>query len=481
MQNIATDSNSNNQQENETKHMAPIQYQQAPPPSIFMQDPTKNPFLLSELGISPKSIDIVNSIDDLRPVPPNIVIGKCVSSFSFTSYGGDELASRQTLQKKNAYVMSLGMYLQLHKEGKKSLLKPNSVKFKSVYKPYMGQDLHGKRLLVCRTAGFGDMLFSQPMLRFLKKEYPTCSITFCANKKYWPLFSMWPEGIVDNLLPVPFEYKELVSHHYHVIFEGVIERTIQARRTNCYMLYSEWMGLGERIPEEDLVPVMELTKSHKEYAQEILQTESLGPGSFVVVQMRASSILRTPRPSFWVPVFRGIWELLGSDTKIVITDSPEQASSISTFIGAFFDSSEKDRIVNLAPRCKSITTAFCIVPFARACVSVDSVMSHVAPAFGIPTVGVFGSFAGFTRCSTYKKTDWVEPPQGACRFCFMHGYSPCPKTKDGFPICFDSIDTNKIIESLRGLLLDTGEEGEGEITGQEISINKKEDPKNSNE
>jgi len=43
-----------------------------------------------------------------------------------------------------------------------------SYPFETVYKPYKGEDLTGKKIMVFRTGGIGDIFFINPVFRHLK-------------------------------------------------------------------------------------------------------------------------------------------------------------------------------------------------------------------------------------------------------------------------------------------------------------------------
>jgi ADP-heptose:LPS heptosyltransferase len=67
-----------------------------------------------------------------------------------------------------------------------------------VHKYERGMDLSDKRLVVRHTWGIGDTLFATPVVKELKRLYPTCKIAFASS---------WPDVLkhnpdVDDILPV---------------------------------------------------------------------------------------------------------------------------------------------------------------------------------------------------------------------------------------------------------------------------------------
>ena len=87
-------------------------------------------------------------------------------------------------------------------------------------KEYKGQDLDGKKILIFRTGGLGDVGgFLCPVFRYLKKKYPTCFIRVASACKQ-PLENL-PE--IDELYDMPFDEKLIEDSHYLRLFQGIIE------------------------------------------------------------------------------------------------------------------------------------------------------------------------------------------------------------------------------------------------------------------
>ena len=131
--------------------------------------------ILRALGLSKGTVKHVDTIDELRNDPPNIVVAEAVRNVKFVQNWFKE----QVLKKKNKYVMGLGVFQQLYNDQRgNKILKPTNLRFKNVYRPYLGQNAEDKTILVFRTGGIGDLLFIQPNLRYLKETYDNCNIKF---------------------------------------------------------------------------------------------------------------------------------------------------------------------------------------------------------------------------------------------------------------------------------------------------------------
>lgn len=394
--------------------------------------------LLRQLGMKELTLRHVQSLDELRKDPPNIVIGECIRGVTFEQNKFKE----QQLKKRVRYVMALGIYQQLHYIYGRRILKPSGMKFKNLYRPYTGQNLDDKSLLVTRTGGVGDLLFIQPNLVYLKEKFPTCNIKFACGPQYQAMVETW--DCIDEVLDLPFTVTQLINSDYHAVFEGVIERCNEAKTSNAYNLFSKWLELN--LPDEKLRPKQKPKEEKVEECLEILKEWDLENKPFIVIQIRASSPVRTPRPSFWINL---IDKLTDRDFNILITDSPHQSENIEKFISGL---DNKHLIFNFCEHSKSIDYTIAITSLSKLAISTDSALIHIAQSVGTPIFGIYGPFPAFVRLKTYKNVDWVEGKLD-CSPCFIHGQKPCPKSRGDYSPCYDTIDLYETVEKI-GRLVD---------------------------
>jgi len=385
---------------------------------------------------------MVKDFDELRSHPPNIIVAEALRNVTFIQ----NFFKEQILKKKVKYVMGLGVYQQLHKSihNKRSLLKPSKPEFANVYKPYRGQSLEGgKSLLVFRTGGIGDLLFIQPNLVYLKKKYPDCIIRFACGPQYQAMVENW--DCIDEMLDLPFTLSKLIQSDYHILFEGVIERCKLAHSENAYNLFSRWIGLD--LPDELLIPQQEPKWDLVEEVEEVLDDWGLAKKDYIVMQLRASSPIRTPSPEFFGELMK---KLTARGHNIVITDSPRNAEQIDDFIKTYAGSS--DKIYNFASHSKSLDYTIALTYHSKCVCATDSALNHIAASMEIPCFSFCGPFPGFIRLKTYPKADWIEGVL-PCAPCFLHGSRPCPKAgKDGISPCYNEINKDEAIEKIEELL-----------------------------
>lgn len=397
--------------------------------------------VVHQLGLSMDNIKKVENLEELRDNPPNIIVAQAQYNCRFIQ----NYFKEQWLKKKTKYIMGLGVFQQLQRDPatNRKLLKPIGPKFQNVYKPYIGQDdIDGENLLVFRTGGIGDLLFIQPNLNYIKEKHPTCSISFACGPQYQPMVETW--DCVDEILDLPFAFGKLQKAKYHMLFEGVIERCLQAESMNAYNIFSKWLGLD--LPDNLLIPKQTPKQDLVENCQEILKNWNIPEKGYIVLQLRASSPVRSPRPDFWGDLVN---KLVDKGHHVLITDNPRQADKVDDFIKRIY---RKEKVHNFCKESLDIAHSIAAISLAEGVIATDSAMNHIAASVDTPAFGIMGPFPGEIRFKTYKKMDWIDSSRG-CVPCFLHGHRPCVQAKeDGFSPCYDVMNIDEIVERYEALI-----------------------------
>lgn len=389
-------------------------------------------------GLSDDRELFVDSVEDLKKSPSNIVVAEALIDTGFQPVG---YTRKQHFVKKQKYVMSLGVYQMLkydHASGVK-ILKPSQKTFKKFYKPYSGQNLTNKSLLIWRQGGIGDLLFISPNLIFLKETYKNCKIIFSCGPQYQSMLKGW--DFIDEVIDLPFNASYMFKSDYQITFEGVIERTREAEKENCYKLFTKWMGLN--LPDELLIPKQTPTQDSIEKTERILKAWLINDQPFILIQMRSSSPIRTPRPKFWKNIIDGITE---RKINVILSDLPHMSNDIDNFINTL---NFKHRVFNFSQYSFEIADAVAMTSKAKMVVAVDSSIMHIAESLGVKSLGIYGAFPGNVRLSTYKHADWIDA-KALCAPCFKHGTILCKNSSNGYVNCYDNINTNEVLEKVFG-------------------------------
>ena len=218
---------------------------------------------------------------------------------------------------------------------------------------------------------------------------------------------------------------------YHMLFEGVIERCKQAETDNAYNLFSRWLGLD--LSDDLLIPRQDPKEDLLDEVKEVLNNWNVEEGSFIVMQLRASSPIRTPRHEFWVKI---IDELNERGYPVLLTDNPRQAENVDQFIKMLKDDT---MTFNYCKHSLSIDYTIALTSLSKGTFATDSALGHIAASLDIPCFGIYGPFPGHIRLKTYPKGSWVDAER-KCAPCFIHGHTPCPHASaDGYSPCYDEL------------------------------------------
>lgn len=395
------------------------------------------PSVLRMFGLKAQDVKVVENLEELRKAPPNIVIAQSRRTFEFVQ----NYFKEQSLKKKGKYVMGLGVFQQLQrdKSGQNKLLQPAPMRFKNMYKPYIGQEADNKTVLIFRTGGIGDLLFIQPNLTYLKQKYPTCHVKFACGPQYQPMIENW--DCVDEVLDLPFSFRHLQESDYHMLFEGVIERCKEAEIKNAYNLFSTWLGLD--LPDNLLLPKQEPVEELVDKCFEILKEWDLENDSFILMQLRASSPIRTPSHEFWSKI---IDELNRRGHNVILTDNPRQTENVDDFIKLL---KKPEMTFNFCQHSESIAYTIALTSLCKITLGTDSALGHVAASLNKKCFGIYGPFPGYIRLKTYPKAAWIDAKRD-CAPCFIHSQKPCPRSTGEYSPCYDElIETD---EKLKGVI-----------------------------
>jgi len=339
------------------------------------------------------------------------------------------------------------MYMPHNKDGKR-ILRPAKNKLTKYYKPYMGQNLDGKKILFFRTGGIGDLLFIKPIMDWMKEKYPTCHITMASGSPYVEMTSAW--SCVDLAVSIPFNLIHFVKADYHVLYEGILERNHEAEKVNAYELFAKWTNVYDQMVADNAPMFPELydiNQKTRENAVAKLNELGIGNEGFILIQTRASSIVRTPSYRVWVKI---ITALQNAGHKVVLTDNNTHVIKINEFIDKL---PNKENVFNIAGTSLHIADMIETARLAKLVIGTDSALMHVAAGVDTPCLGIYGAFIGEMRLGTYPKADWVDCKDEKCVPCFSHQEGKCSNAcEDGAGKCYENLDVNVLVEKVEKLL-----------------------------
>lgn len=398
----------------------------------------ENQKLMKKFNLSEKSITRQKTLKDIMDNPPGFVLAKVINNVTF-----DIDHSHMKVLKNEVLALPFYLYKRLRQsnDGKNiPILEPFAGKMHEYIKKYTGKEnLDNKKLLVVRTGGIGDIIFTQSIIKMIKEKHPTCTINYATIKRHMPALGLFPRNLVEAAVPIPFNLQILKDHDYHLFFEGVIERCEEAEKVNCYDLFSKVAGFKF---DPKYNPDIHLDKFLYDSLKPFI------PPKTIMLQYRASSILRSlPTPKI-IDIIIKLQEL---GFYIGLIDSPENSVLVQKFIDTT-PAVNPIKTLNLAQYSNSIMHGAALCALCDGAITIDSSFSHIASAMNKPVLTVYGPFKGDLRMKYYPTGTWIEPDPNwnECnKFpCFFHedNAHQCPYLAKGeAPGCINSISPDDIV------------------------------------
>lgn len=317
--------------------------------------------------------------------------------------------------------------------------------FKEVYRPYKGEDLSGKTLLTLRSGGIGDLLFMTPAFKHIKEKYKDCKIIAAAGFSYKDV--LFNNPYIDELYSMPFSTRILDMADYHLMFEGLIENNVLAQSINAYDLFTEQFKINSNnLTREEKQPIIVLKDEETKWAQDFLM-QHLGTKKLLVgMQIETSTERRTFPHEKTIRLMKILFE---EDFNIVVFGGMRQKSIAESFLMELKKFYEDKRIIFLPLTNLTLRHNISLASLVDVHINPDSAFIHIAAAFNIPQIGLYGPFPSKVRMFHFNNAIALNA-QVACAPCFKHGFWACEK---GFPSpCFSVISVDAILEAMDFLL-----------------------------
>lgn len=351
---------------------------------------------------------------------------------------------RISLFKDTWYVMSDTDILQLKNIAPEKIGDVSD--FKKHYKKYDGEDLTGKTILVFRSGGIGDLLFMTPSFRYISLKYPSCKIICAAGFLYKDILENNP--YINELHSMPFSKRLLDDADYHLMFEGLIENNSLARTINAYDLFLGHFKIKpDDLTREEKQPIIVLKDEEKKWAEIFLSGRLKVGRPLIGMQIETSTERRTFPSDKTQEIMR---VLLEEDFNIVVFGGPRQ-KPISEAFQVVFKEFYDDRRILFLPLIAEITLRQNIAIASKTDLQInpDSAFVHIAAAFKIPQIGLYGPFHSKVRMYHFTNAIALNG-QVACSPCYEHIFWACEK---GSPSpCFSVISVDAVLEAVDFLL-----------------------------
>jgi len=354
------------------------------------------------------------------------------------------LLSAETEWKCPPLAFAAGKYLVEASTAATALHCQDGIKVASIKNPKpwdASKDWNGKNILLCRSGGFGDLMFLTPLLRAMRAKWPTASLSFATTTYYREALQDNP--LLDAIIPYPHKTETAEKYDAILWFEGLIEWSEKAKTTNSIDLHADFAGV-------------ELTQDKTmDYYAHSRHLESMNirfpkpKGPRIGVQLSASARARTYPPKL-------IGELIGQLADWI---APLEGQII------LFDAPRKEKPEDIDPIILSLPTEDPPLSFGQSAailstcdgmIAPDSALCHVAGALNIPTVALYGPFPWQLRTQYAPSIHGING-HARCAPCFWHDRESVwpkdgPCATSGKCEALASIEPDRIIKELKRIV-----------------------------
>ena len=336
-------------------------------------------------------------------------------------------------------------------------------------------------ILIVRLSSIGDIVLASPLIRALRERFPDGEIDFLVRSDYADLVRYNPR-LSRVLIYDPASggsglrklRRQIMASDYDVVLDIHRNwRSVYLRRARQVLKVKKYYGRRlllvylkinrySSLPEPALsvagrylmaaaplgVTIKDLTlecfippEVQQAVAREWAHLSQLG----VQVVMAPGSKHFTKRwpPSHFVRLIQMIYDRIG--WKTLLLGAPEERSLLQHIIG-----SAGDNLAIGLPRELRLLEAAAFIQKARLFISNDSGLMHLAAAFQVPQIAIFGSTTrelGFFPIN--PRAVVVENPDIACRPCHHIGRATCPKSHFR---CMTTLTPERVWQAIQALI-----------------------------
>ena len=324
-----------------------------------------------------------------------------------------------------------------------------------------------KKILIIRFSSIGDIILTTPAVRCLATQLHEVEIHYLTKQKFAPILANNPyinkviafEGSLRQLIPIlkAEKYTHIVDLHKSIRSVYILARMCKPFSTFCKLSFRKWMLVKFRI---NIMPSIHIVGRYLKAMQRfdvvndgrgldffILSADEIDLATFTEVFQKGYNgfVIGGKHNTKIFPVDKVIEVIRESELPVILIGGPEDRPNgeiIRTAIG--------DKVYNGCGQFTLMQSAS-LVRQARAIVSNDTGLMHVAAAFNKNIISIWGNTVPAFGMYPYMpdtlsgKTSIAEVQELKCRPCSRIGFASCPK---GHFRCMKDQDVEMIARQL---------------------------------
>jgi ADP-heptose:LPS heptosyltransferase len=294
-----------------------------------------------------------------------------------------------------------------------------------------------KMILVTRAmGGIGDLLMMTPGLHALKQEFPSYEIQMAIPPRFAPLFAG-----NDDVTPIDIETADLDVRSYEKWFDltdcpaaRIESRTmpgVTQSRTDIFAGAFEIRG--GRLRNMDKRPRYFISEQEKDFQRNFWKDHRLEGKTIIGIQLQSAESYRD------YPHMANLVNSLSTDATIIL------------FHGETTAIPKGGNIID--PGMIPLRAAFALAAGCDVIVAPDSAFVHIAGAFNIPCVALYGPIDGKIRTKHYPLCTFVDVRTVLqCIPCWRNEIIPCKLTNMRNSACMGNISIDQVLEAVANSL-----------------------------
>lgn len=326
-----------------------------------------------------------------------------------------------------------------------------------------------KKILVIRFSSIGDIVLTTPVIRCLKNQLQDIELHVLIKKKFSSLYlnSPYVDKVFEFDNSLRENIKELKKEHYDYVVD--LQKNHRSKRVCCALRcpHSGFPKLNFRkflltTFKINCMPDIHIVDRYFKAVENLgVKNDYKGLDFFIADanNLQEPDIPEEFRDGFYAFVIGGMHNTKMLPTEKII-EVIEKLDKPVILLGDSNDLKRANEIIkavvenvgNMAGKL-NLEQSASIIRMAEAVLTNDTGLMHIAAAFHKPIVSVWGNTVPEFGMYPYlpdepEKCKIIECKGLRCRPCSKLGYKKCPERHFK---CMINIDTDKIVEALKGI------------------------------
>jgi ADP-heptose:LPS heptosyltransferase len=289
------------------------------------------------------------------------------------------------------------------------------------------RELH--RILIIATGGFGDVMWTMPVIKAIRKRWPRARILVATEEKNMPLFSLFPYA--DFCVKDDFWNLNNLIHNSDEVFDFGGIATFLKKEMKLDPIEACFVHIDIDLPTDkaDMIPHMVVSLDEGKQMEARLKRLGIDPNKDKIIAIGLES--STPNRNWPFSYVKKVTDLaIAAGYKVIwlseskdfgntvflscdcgweftasIPDKPTEMNfkcPVCNKFSKYSDFKENTSLINLGGK-TTMRDCMALLPFCSAYIGPNSGLMVMSTSLGVPTIGLFGAFNPGVRTKYFQK------------------------------------------------------------------------------